>query len=130
MTGRQRHLLASEPMDEPLHNAVFQWEEGFHRLESARSDPALHRALGQVVITIQDELRRRLGSTFSLDELATLYREDTDWWLELAIRTAPDQSHLWDGSTVLDAAFYLYMREAADFGGGSARVSRSEPGES
>ncbi|KKL49651.1 hypothetical protein LCGC14_2313390, partial [marine sediment metagenome] len=73
-------------MDTFTQTAVFQWEEGFQKLESARSNPTLHQALGRVVITIQDELRKRLGSTFSLKELAIMYREDSDWWLELAIR--------------------------------------------
>ena len=129
-SATQSRLLASKAVSHTLQTAVFQWEEGRRRLEAARSDPALHRVLGRLVVAIQDELRKRLGSTFSLEELASLYRNDSDWWLELAIQIAPDQSRLWDGSTVLDAAFCLYMREAADFGGGSARVSRSRPGES
>ena len=85
----------------------------------ARS-PALHRALGRAVVAVEDELRKRLGSTFSVKELATLYREDSDWGLELTIDALPGRSELWDSSTVVDAAFYLYMREAADFAGGTA----------
>lgn len=104
-----------------VETAVFQWEDGYRRLLGARSDPDLYRALGRVVVAIQDELRRRLGSSFSIGELVALYREGTDWALGLAIESAPDRSRLWDSSTVVDAAFCLYMREASDFGGGARR---------
>jgi hypothetical protein len=70
------------------------------------------------VVAVQDELRRRLGSTFSVAELAGLYREGTDWALEIAVGRSPDDSRLWDLSIGADAAFYLYMREAADYAGG------------
>jgi hypothetical protein len=109
-----------------VDSAVLQWEEGYGRLEATRSDPSLHRALGRAVVAVEDELRKRLGSTFSVKELATLYREDSDWGLELTMQALPERSDLWDSSTVVDAAFYLYMREAADFAGGSLRRTRPE----
>jgi hypothetical protein len=109
-----------------VESAVHQWEEGYRRLQAANSEPSLHRRLGRAVVAVEDELRKRLGSTFSIKELATLYREDSDWGLELTIDTLPDQSELWDSSTVVDAAFYLYMREAADFAGGALRRTRPE----
>jgi hypothetical protein len=109
-----------------VESAVNQWEEGYRRLEAARSEPAMHRALGRAVVAVEDELRKRLGSTFSVTELATLYREDSDWGLELTISALPGRSELWDSSTVVDAAFYLYMREAADFAGGALRRTRPE----
>ena len=109
-----------------IESAVLQWEEGYRRLNEARSDPRAHRALGRAVVAIEDELRKRLGSTFSVKELAALYRDDSDWGLALTIDTLPDRSELWDSSTVVDAAFYLYMREAADFAGGALRRTRPE----
>lgn len=114
-----------EPVSYPLDNAVFQWEDGWRKLQQTRSEPTVYRALGRVVIAVQDELRKRLGSTFTIAELAALYREDSDWGLEVAIETVPNQSRVWDSSTGVDAAFYLYMREAADFAGGSVRRSDS-----
>jgi hypothetical protein len=101
-------------------NAVFQWEEGYRRLEEARSDPALHRALARAVVAVQAELRKRLGSTFSVAELAAVYREGPDWTLDLAIRIRPEDPARWDPRVAADAAFYLYMRQAADFAGGRA----------
>jgi hypothetical protein len=108
-----------------VQNAVYQWEDGYRKLKEARAEPAVYRALGRIVVAVQDELRKRLGSTFTIEELAALYREDSEWGLELAIETVPTESRLWDSSTAVDAAFYLYMREAADFGGGSPRRSES-----
>jgi len=111
---------------EPSHqveNAVFQWEEGYRRLQEARSEPSLYRALARAVIAIQGDLRKRLGSTFSVAELASLYRESSEWTLDLAMRRIPDDASGWGPGVAADAAFYLYMREAADFAGGRARYS-------
>lgn len=108
-------------MSQVIDNAVFQWEEGFGKLQAARSDPPLHRALGRAVVAVQDELRKRLGSSFSVEELASLYREHPDWGFDSVIQSAPEDTSAWDTSTAVDAAFYLYMREAMDFAGGSAR---------
>jgi hypothetical protein len=105
-------------MDFQLESAVLQWEEGHRTLEDARSDPPAYRALGKAVVAVQDELRKRLGSTFSIGELASLYGDRLDWAEELAMARA-GEARLADTSTVIDAAFYLYMREAADFAGGS-----------
>jgi hypothetical protein len=109
-----------------VESAVLQWEEGYRRLESTRSEPRLYQALGRAVVAVEDELRKRLGSTFAVKELAALYREDSEWGLELTMRALPERSELWDSSTVVDAAFYLYMREAADFAGGTVRRTRPE----
>jgi hypothetical protein len=108
-----------------VENAVLQWEEGYRRLEEARSEPPLYRALGRAVVAVQDELRKRLGSAFSVSELAALYREGTDWPLEHAMSTRPDDLGGWDPGVAADAAFYLYMREAADFAGGRSRGLRA-----
>jgi hypothetical protein len=111
---------ATEPGPE-VESAVLQWEEGYRRLEEARSEPSLYRALGRTVFAVQDELRKRLGSAFSVSELADLYRDGTDWSLDLAMSAGPAELGRWDPSVAADAAFYLYMREAADFAGGRAR---------
>ncbi len=110
-------------MDYAAENAILQWEEGFRKLEASRRDPSLYRALGRAVVRAEDELRKRLGSTFSVEELVTVYREDPEWGLEVLIDSVPGDDRVWDSSTVVDAAFYLYMREASDFAGGSVRAS-------
>jgi hypothetical protein len=105
---------------------MLQWEEGYLKLQAAQSEPRLYQSLGRAVVAIEDELRKRLGSTFSIKELADLYRADSDWGLELTMLTLPERSDLWDSSTIVDAAFYLYMREASDFAGGARRQIRRE----
>ena len=101
----------------PLFEAtIYQWEEGKRRLRDA--DPADRRALERVTEQIVRELRRRLGGSFTTDELAALYAAGTDWCLDVAIAHAPSHPRAWDAQTVADAAFAQYVREAVDFAGG------------
>jgi gamma-glutamyl:cysteine ligase YbdK (ATP-grasp superfamily) len=104
-----------------LDNALFQWREGERRLadtpEPARAD------LERVVATVVDELRKRLGSSFVLDELADLYGEGTDWATELADRRGAGT----DAALVVDAAYARYAREASNYAGGRARERHEKP---
>src|SRR4051812_50197720 len=95
-----------------LENALYQWREGERRIANA-AEPAQAdlQAAADVVV---EALRRRLGSSFVVDELAQLYAEDTDWALEIARRNRAGT----DAASVVDAAFALYAREAEDFAGG------------
>ena len=100
----------------PYETAVEQWQAGRRRLEQA---PAEERAtLERVTRRVEDELRRRLGSTFSVDELADLYDEGTAWTTDLAVSLAPEDPYAWDVRTVGDAAFGRYLRGATDYAGG------------
>jgi hypothetical protein len=100
----------------PFENAIYQWDEGRRRLHDAPTvrRPALERVTDQIVA----ELRRRLGGRFTTGELADLYEQGTDWCLDLAVATAPEDPHAWDSGTVADAAFSRYVREASDYAGG------------
>lgn len=97
-------------------SAVQQWREGLRRLDDA--PPHERPALERVTERVYEQLRRRLGSTFTLDELADLYDDGTSWTLDLAAQVAPGAPWAWDQRIVADAAFGRYMREAADFAGG------------
>ena len=105
-------------MEAGLENAVFEWEEGHRRLQAARSDPARHRLLGRAVLAVEDELRKRLGARFTIAELVRLYRQSGDVLCDVGMAAVPRSEDLTDLSAACDAAFYLYMREAADFAGG------------
>lgn len=102
-------------MSYSLENALFQWEEGerYVRALPERERRAHDRGIDAVL----DELRRRLGSTFTIAELADLYARDPDWPTALA------QAHsaATDTALAVDAAFSRYAREAADFSGGRPR---------
>ena len=101
-----------------LESAVLQWEDGYARLQRTTSHPSTRRALDRAVTRIRAGLRRRLGSTFTVSELAKLYYAGTDWCLEIVLELAPQEAPLPDPAAATDSAFYLYMREASDFAGG------------
>jgi hypothetical protein len=97
------------------------WQEGQRRLADA--DPADRPALERVIDALVLELRRRLGGTFTTDELARIYWEQgTDWCFDIATRVAPSNPAAWDLSTVASAAFARYVRRASDYGGGRRRL--------
>jgi hypothetical protein len=99
----------------PLENALFQWEEGRRALQ-AIDDPRQRRMADRVVEAVRDELRRRIGPTFSAEELADLYGQGTDWAQQVALDVAPAIEG--EAQTLADAAFWLYLRGATDFAGG------------
>lgn len=94
--------------------AIGLWRDGQRRIAAA--DPADKPALERVTAELVLELRRRLGGTFTTDELAALYaREGTDWCFDIATRVAPNDPAAWDMPTVAGAAFARYAREATDY---------------
>jgi hypothetical protein len=106
-------------MPYPLENALFQWEEGMRALRAIEG-PRERRQADRVVSAIQDDLRRRIGPTFSAAELAELYGRGTDWCLRVALDAAPAPST--DPRSLADAAFWIYLRGATDFAGGRQLV--------
>jgi hypothetical protein len=99
----------------PLANALYQWEEGAREL-AAIEDPRRRRLADRVVDAIRVELRRRIGPTFSAEELADLYGEGTDWAQQIALDVAPAAEG--DAQILADAAFWAYLRSAGNFAGG------------
>jgi hypothetical protein len=102
-----------------VENALFQWEEGERRLRE--SDELEREDLEEGVAAVEDEIRRRLGSSFTIGELADLYGAGVDWATELA------QARLagTDAAAVADAAFARYARQATNYAGGQP-VDRPE----
>ena len=104
-----------------VENALYQWREGERRLAGA---PEPTRAeLDRATDAVVEELRRRLGSSFVLDELADFYAQGTDWATELARRHAAGG----EAATVVDAAFNRYARESSNYAGGVARERHQRP---
>jgi hypothetical protein len=100
------------------------WREGQRRL--AQADPTVRPALERVTEAIVDELRRRMGGLFTTEELARYYGDEgIDWCFEVAVRAAPSNPDAWDLTTVANAAFARYLREASDYAGG-ARIARED----
>jgi hypothetical protein len=109
----------------PLDNALFQWEEGAGRLRELTTDPRAARTAHRAVDAIRDELRRRIGPTFSAQELADLYGRGTDWCLEAARRAAPMAAVDLDPQAIVDGAFFQYLRGAYDYSGGRIAAEES-----
>jgi hypothetical protein len=106
-----------------IENALFQWEEGETRIRQA--DPGEGRELDRAARLVSDALRRRLGGAFTLDELADLYGDGTDWLQDEVQR----QFSGTDTSAAVNAGFLRYAHAASDFAGGRRRVPEEEGAE-
>ena len=92
------------------------WEAGYRRLELACREDAVQEARlhGQVDV-ILGELRRRVGGTFTLEQLAAAYA-GADVWVRLAIEEqAPTPGWARTIAMAEDAAFHVYARAAVDY---------------
>ena len=103
-------------MSYAIDNARFQWEDGERRLQ--QTDDVTRGDLDRAMWAVNDELRRRLGSTFTIEELADFYGLGTDWADDIAQRNRAGT----DSAAVVDAAFNRYAREASDFAGGRRQL--------
>lgn len=90
---------------------LLEWHAGERRLDEP--GPARDARL-RVVSAVDDELRRRVGSTYTLADLVRAYGESASWFLEVAERTVPGTPEAWDPSVALDAAFARWARNASD----------------
>jgi hypothetical protein len=102
-------------VSDSLQLARQEWEEGRRRLESLRDDRGRYERLLALLELIGDELRRRVGQTYTLAELASAYHDADRWGRELVEERAPTPGWPRDVSVVLAAAFHAYQRGAADY---------------
>ena len=107
-------------MSYAVENALFQWEEGEARIREA--GPRESRALDQAARLVVDGLRRRLGGAFTIEELADLYGEGTDWATDAVQREFLGT----DSTAAVNAGFLRYARGAADYAGGRRRELEEE----
>jgi hypothetical protein len=91
------------------------WEEGFRRLESQRHERKRYAALHDLVEVVIAELRRRVGATYTLAELADHYRRADSWIAEVFEERVGGAGWVGSASTAADAAFHLYSRGARDY---------------
>jgi hypothetical protein len=91
------------------------WEEGNRRFEEEARDPRHGEAMHAQRDAVVDELRRRLGSTFTLAELADAYEGAERWLLEVIEERAPSKGWIRTVTVSGDAAFHAYSRQAQDF---------------
>ena len=100
-----------------LPAARHQWEEGRRRLAEEGVDTARSRHLGLLVDAVTDELRKRIGRTFTMGELAAVYGGAEDWVRDVIVSSAPPRSRagIRDTALVQDAAFARYAQGASDY---------------
>ena len=100
-----------------LEAARYQWEEGRRRLAAIGSETVRSRHLVVLIDAVADELRRRLGQTFTLAELAEVYEGSEDWVRDVILRSTPPRfrAGVRDSALIQDAAFGQYARGASDY---------------
>lgn len=92
-----------------------QWEQGHERFDAESGAASRQQALLGALEAVLDELRRRVGQTFTLADLAREYGRADDW-----VRSSVSERARFSGwprylTTVQDAAFHLYARGATDY---------------
>lgn len=100
-----------------------EWEESHRRLEAASSDRRLYLRLLDQVEAVLNELRRRVGQTFTLTQLADEYHRADDWARDVLLDgdenedegAAPSGASAATVALAQGAAFYVYARGAADY---------------
>jgi hypothetical protein len=98
-----------------VESARREWEEGSRRLAGeARDAAAADRLLAQVE-AVTDELRRRVGGTYTLAELARTYAGAESWSRDVVAERAPRPGWPRTLSIVEAAAFHQYARGAVDY---------------
>jgi hypothetical protein len=98
-----------------LDGARRDWDDGYRRLlEQSRDTEAGERLYRQVAV-VMDELRKRVGATFTLAELAEAYAGADRWANEAVAERAALPG--WPATVTIagDAAFHLYARGAVDY---------------
>jgi hypothetical protein len=92
-----------------------EWEEGTRRLEATREDRQRYRQLLELLELLLDELRKRVGQTYTLAELVAAYGESERWGREVLEERSVAPGWPRELSLVLAAAFDAYQRGANDY---------------
>ena len=91
------------------------WEEGRRRIERLRADPEAYARVSAQVELVAAELRRRVGLTFTLAELAGMYDGADDWARDVLDDARDEDAPPPETAAATDAALHLYARGASDY---------------
>lgn len=97
-----------------VDSARREWEDAYRRVES-EPDPGRAERLQQQVEVVRDELRRRVGGTYTLQDLASAYWGAERWVRDAVSERAPAPGWPRTLSLVEGAAFHVYARGALDY---------------
>jgi hypothetical protein len=92
-----------------------EWEQGHRRLQQEMRETPRGDAVLTEVEAVMAELRRRVGGSFTLAELADAYSSAEIWSREAVTETQPASGWPRRLAMVTDAAFHLYSRGAVDY---------------
>ena len=92
-----------------------EWEDGYRRFQDLSRDRVAADRLSLQLEVVTDELRKQIGQTFTLEDLANTYQGADDW-----VRTAVSERAATPGwprtlAIVQETAFHLYQRGAVDY---------------
>jgi ABC-type transporter Mla subunit MlaD len=102
-------------MTSAIEIARQEWEEANRRLEAAADDRGRYRRLLEQVEALTDELRRRVGQTFTLAQLADEYGRADEWARDVLLDEEPPSGAVATVALAQGAAFHLYARGAVDY---------------
>src|SRR4051795_5953270 len=109
-----RNSLVAVPI--ALDQTRREWELGHRRLQEEIRESARGEALLAELDTVIAELRRRIGQTFTLGELADAYAGSEAWTRAAITEIEPASGWPRRLAMVTDAAFHQYSRGASDYG--------------
>jgi hypothetical protein len=98
-----------------LESARHDWGDAYRRFEREAREPRRAEALRLQLSVVLDELRKRIGSTFTLRELAAEYTRADDWVRQVVSERAATSGWASTLTLVQGAAFHLYARSAVDY---------------
>jgi hypothetical protein len=98
-----------------IESARREWQDGYRRLEEQSRDRVTGERLLAQVEVVTDELRRRVGGTFTLAELTRAYAEAEGWSRAAVAERAALPGWPRTLSIVEASAFYVYSRGASDY---------------
>jgi len=97
-----------------VESARLEWEHAYRDLVETTRDPGLQDRVRRQLEAISSELRRRVGGTYTLRELADEYVVADGWARDvLAEQATPGWPRTL--AVVEGAAFHLYARGAVDY---------------
>ena len=92
-----------------------EWESGYRRYERALYEDEHPDRIEAQFDVLTAELRRRVGSTFTLGELGRVYERADVWAMQAVEEQALTPGWARTVSTATEAAFYVYARGAVDY---------------
>jgi hypothetical protein len=91
-----------------------QWRDGARRVDEVRNRRRHTQLVRQIDAVIQ-ELRKRVGQTFVLADLAGAYDQADVWARDVVEAAAGDEAPAAEIGTITDAAFAAFARGASDY---------------